>query len=776
MISRRHLLRLLGVGLGAGWALCTRRLHAGADSLAGAPDFSFIHLSDTHLDPRPAGAAYRHDGRSVGVLRWFAERAEAPITESGGLLAPDTTQHVDSTARPPQFAIHTGDVFEYSIVDDCWSDWGRSIEGVGLSVFCVPGNHDNTWGSINSVLRKQYGGDSYSFDREGCHFICLNSAGSLDPLPCWDERTLRWLESDLRKVPADRPVFLALHHPLSGNAGYASEYDKLRFWRLVHDRHVVMMFDGHWHQVRAGLWQNTPRVNGGETFRRNPGYATVRVSGGRVRQRYHFHDTAEGGQRETLVLDHPIDLRAPRFHGDLTAEAKKSGRRLAVGGRFTAEPAGLIDGSLSATAWVNGKRRAAAPLTIQAGEGGARVTGTLPTRRLPPGRHFVTVRVESLDQTVQIESEVGCPPQPVASEQVIEFEVTKPGPAVTRFHNPAGIKTPMLLCNAPDGDQMLLFGDTAGVVTAVGSERLEPRWRYETGSEVLHALSLARLGESTVVVGDADGRVHLVDPRDGRLVQRIDLGAPLYGAAIAVEGRLYMGDANGQLHAFDGESGREVWSVDAAEYAFETAPAYDSTTNRLLLGSWDGALYAIDRETGEVVWRAWSPTCEVDTKSRYNGPADCSALVFGDKLWAADRGYRLGRYRLVDGAFLGVVREQVSGIGAISLDGSTKAVIARGLDNRLTRLDTNGEVVWSVKTPLGRSPRAPVFAESVGALGVVSDTGLLSIVDADAGEQLGRHSLTPKLFVHSGLAYSDTSRSWYAAGMDGVVSKVPHPV
>src|SRR5690606_22032164 len=76
-------------------------------------DFTFFHFSDSHIDPRLTSQAFDPSGRSVQALRWIADSTGREIVQS----------KYGFHAEPPHFAIHTGDVFEYSVIDRTWSDW-----------------------------------------------------------------------------------------------------------------------------------------------------------------------------------------------------------------------------------------------------------------------------------------------------------------------------------------------------------------------------------------------------------------------------------------------------------------------------------------------------------------------------------------------------------------------------------------------------------------------------------------------------------------------------
>lgn len=780
-LSRRE---FHGLSLGGLAAACMPAGDACAAARPSGPidDFAFLHVSDTHLDPRPLGAQFNPDGRSVRALAWFAKQSRRAISPDGRF------REQDADAAAPAFALHTGDVFEYSIVDACWEDWQRVAEALACPVYCIAGNHDNTWSSINGQLRRLHGGDSYSFDHAGCHFVCLNSAGSLDPLPCWDERTLRWLADDLAQVDAATPVLLAMHHPLSGNAGYASEYDKLRFWEVVRRHHVAYIMDGHWHQVRAGQWQNIPRVNGGETFRLNTGFAAVSVRGGVLTQRYHFHESAQGGARDAVVMRHRIDQLAPRYACEVSAAVDEQQNRLAITGGIAT--VSVDDNELPrATVWLDGMRERPSNATVapsKAAENSAAhsfaVEADLDVTALVPGRHFATVRVESPTALVTLDSEVGESPTAVANEQAIAFDIADVSGHVvsTQYQNAAGIKTPLILLADSNGGDALAFGDTAGFVTVLDAATLQPHWRRQVGPELLQGLT--RVGAS-LAAGDSDGTLTVLDAASGAIVRRLDGFGPIFGPGVVVDDHLYFGDANGVLHAVDSRDWSKGWSRDVGQYAIEAAPAHDLLNDRLIVGSWDGFYYAVDRGAGDVAWKAWNAFGQVETKSRYYGPGDCSPVVVGEEIWGTDRGYRLGRYQAADGKFLGPVRDKVAAIAAVAPVDPDAGVIARGLDDQLIRFNRDGSVRWEASLPLGRTPAPPTCVHAWAAtsspagvtrpwIGAVSDTGLMTLVDAATGAPQLRWSTTPGLFVLAPLATTADGSAWYAAGMDGVVTRI----
>ena len=502
-------------------------------------------------------------------------------------------------------------------------------------------------------------------------------------------------------------------------------------------------------------------------------------------QRYHFHDTAQGGARDALVLRTRLDAPVPRYSAKLAVEFKsQADRQIRIIGTITAEaiPASN-DPAIRVTAWLDGERGAARETHASPGAEPSRGIASetfevdLNAADLPPGRHYVTVRFESVAEQVHIESEVADGPTPLANEQAVTFELADPAGryAAVSYQGGAGVKTRLIEVDRDNGAPLLIFGDTAGVVTALDASTMQPRWQYATASEILHALT--RVGPH-IVAGDTDGNLHVLDARTGAQLHKLSDFAPVFGAGLVVDGALYFGDANGWLHAVDTTTWAKIWSRDVAQFAFESPPVHDSQNDRLLLGSWDGFYYSVSRAAGEVQWKAWNTQGQVAAKSRYYGPADSAPVVVGDEMWGADRGYRLGRYRLIDGEFLGEVHSQVAAIAPVGgpTDAAGEGVVARGQDNRLIRFRPDGSIAWETEAPLGRCPIPPTVAAPPagrrGNIAAVSDRGLLTLVDAESGEPQLQWSLTPQLFVLAPVTASSDGKAWFAAGMDGVVTRI----
>jgi outer membrane protein assembly factor BamB len=153
-------------------------------------------------------------------------------------------------------------------------------------------------------------------------------------------------------------------------------------------------------------------------------------------------------------------------------------------------------------------------------------------------------------------------------------------------------------------------------------------------------------------------------------------------------------------------------------------------------------------------------------QSRYYAPADCPPVVIGERLFVADRSYRLGSYAL-DGEYLGLISEDATAIG-LTEDG--QGLYSRGFKG-LVRYDGEGRVAWSQPLPLGRFPSPP--AAAAGRVYACSDLGVLSALDAADGKVLWQYQASPRLHVMAPVG-ADPKGEVCVAGMDGSVIGVSH--
>jgi 3',5'-cyclic AMP phosphodiesterase CpdA len=235
--NRRDLLRLSGgalwVGLasacGAGARGATPTAPASAPTAPTAPTgFLMFQLTDTHwgykgpANPDPAAAFER----SVAEIAGWPSR--------------------------PELVVHTGDVTHMT------SDAGerkarleaaRALLGkLGCELLVIPGEHDAA-ADHGAAFQAVFGPTHQARELRGVHLIALDNAS--DPKGGLGDDQLAWLDREVAKVPADRPLLVFTHRPLFALAQPWDWFtqDGERALAIL-DRHPnTTVFYGHIHQA-----------------------------------------------------------------------------------------------------------------------------------------------------------------------------------------------------------------------------------------------------------------------------------------------------------------------------------------------------------------------------------------------------------------------------------------------------------------------------------------------------------------------------------------------
>jgi outer membrane protein assembly factor BamB len=687
------------------------------------PDFSFIQISDSHIDPRPAGVPAREGGRSTDTIQWVCAEAAKP----------QTLQPYNVTAPPPAFVIATGDLTEFGVIAKTWSDVERCFQPLRCPFYITPGNHDDTWTAILPIMRRLYGSDSYSFDKFGCHFAVINSTSPQEPVPCLDRRTLNWLHKDLARLKDDTPIFLFMHHPLY-TTEFAFPYEQLRLLDAIEGHRITAILDGHGHNPTPGKWENIDRIMGGSTYGDNAGYNVVSVVNGTLRIGYRFHKDRpmKPMLEKPLLAPEPtceIDILSPEPGNPVSSTGAVS-----LAARVKANGLGIVGARFE----VGGDTETSGKLVAAAGNG---YCGMMDARPLMPGWHFVRVSVTDDAKRTW--------------ERAAEFEVALPeGEAsvlAARHHqHGAGMKAAPLLHNG-----LVITVDTGGEVTAF-DHSFKRKWEFQTGGEILATPAVAG---DLIVFGSGDARIYGISACSGKKVWEYKANGAVYGQPVIKDGVAYVGDNEGYVHAINVKSGRKVWAVKHAIFSVEAAGTMCDDT--FCVGAWDGWVYGIKPADGTLKWKQACPTNQASGRiNRYFAAADCPPVCAGAKLFVTDRGYFLGLYE-PDGRYSRQLQKNCSAIG-LSEDG--RFVYARSLDDGLTKYDADGNVVWKRDVPLGRFPIQPT--ERNGKVYVCSNRGTLSVLDASNGKVLWQYQVSPRLDVMAGVAVDERGVAC-TADMDG---------
>lgn len=713
------ILAFLGLGLGLAGRVA---LAAGVDAPAPPAGFSFIQITDTHLDYVPRLAANPAKMRSVTALRKLAEIIKAN---------PESTR--------PAFVLHTGDLTEFGFAGQTSRFVESILGGLGLPVYWTPGNHDMTWSGDAAFARRQ-GGVNFTFRQGGVTLIGLRTATPQDYAPSIGPEMLDFVAQTLQPLTPADPVILAMHHP--PNTEFASRYDTDRLLDLLRPYNVVVMLVGHGHRAYGWSDDGLDWVMGGSTFSPKgdlDGYNLVTLTSATLTSAYHTLTIPHAPRvmlRKSLTPAKPyptIKIESPAPETTVR-EARLSVRAHIAADAHLTSAAAVIDGTLRQ------------PLALQGGV----AQGTLDLATLADGAHSLRIEFIAGPKNVYHRSGEFLLARPAAPHQ---------GRALWRTSLRTGIKaTPLLI-----GDRLYL-GGLDGKFRALDARDGRVLWTFDAGAEILTTAAAAPAGR--LVFGTGGGDLLVLDVQ-GREVGRHHAGAPIDGAPVVDAAAVaYAATNQGDLLAFDTQNAKLLWQKKVAAQAIESGVALGE--GRLYAGSWDGYLYCVEAATGRQLWRVPGPYGQ-RTVNRYYAPADDGPKLAGGRVWLADRAYRLGSYS-PEGKYAG---DQGRGVAAVGISEDRQSIYLRHLSSSLTKLSLGGKILW--ESPDGVRGRVPIPPQEIsGRIYGITNNGLLSVLNAQDGKPLWRYQLTPGQFVFGGVAL-DSKGTVYAAGMDGAVSAIAPP-
>jgi 3',5'-cyclic AMP phosphodiesterase CpdA len=235
-MKRRQLLKSVALTVGAG---VTVPFAASGESRKKKRKLRIAHITDVHIRPE-------HDAPSRFKKCMNAIREHKPdfFLNGGDSIYAADYDHVTRERVQQQ-----------------WNIWHACMNEIkDYEVYSCLGNHDMWWAAPDKQ-DAMYGKDHvvkqlgipdryYSFDKNGWHFIVLDSnnqsAGSIDE----EQRT--WLENDLNKLQPDTPVLILSHYPLLAactniDGGMHTDYLYLVDLFFKHKDKVKACISGHVH-------------------------------------------------------------------------------------------------------------------------------------------------------------------------------------------------------------------------------------------------------------------------------------------------------------------------------------------------------------------------------------------------------------------------------------------------------------------------------------------------------------------------------------------------
>lgn len=668
------------------------------------PDFTILHMSDSHV---PFALAQTKE--TVKALPVGKEIALAPF----GITVP-----------APGLAIVTGDLNEYGGGAGAWEQYQSLWRDLGIPVYSQLGNHDNTWDCSRPRLRKIQGSVYYAFEYSGAKFVGWDTASAQDPRPSVSAEGLNWLRSEFERTPAEQPVFLFCHHPLGGSE-FSSAYDSARLLEVLQTRNVVLMLVGHGHGARAMRIAGFDAVMGGNTYSDTRGYGIISVKDNVIRV---CHQFLNGEQKLTKLLEKPLPQRSPFL---AVTSAPDDGKVFGTEDPLTWEATVGAPGAASARCLLDGELKG----SITGGP--ERWTVQLDREGLSPGAHVLRMEFTDAGGIVTTHSVAfrlqGGPVQIAWRQQLLG----------------SCQSTPLAL------DGRLYVGSNDGAISCLEASSGKSLWRMTTGGEVRSGI--VSLGDGRVCFASADGQLRAVTP-EGKFAWTYDAGSPMYSTPVVQGNTVACGTNGGEVVALDRQTGQLLWRTKAADYTIETPGAVGPEA--FYFGAWDRYVHALSLTDGKLLWSGLSKGAEKETGSaRYYSPADCGPVYCQEKVFVADRAYKLSILDAKTGQLL-ASEDKCAAVGAAA-DG--QSVYVRHSDGRVSKRGPEGNVLWVAEAPTGYVPTPPV--EAAGKVYVISGAGTLTVLDAATGAVRSQYKVSPGLYVFAAPACD--GQQVYVADMGG---------
>ncbi|MBZ0252717.1 MAG: metallophosphoesterase family protein, partial [Candidatus Methylomirabilis sp.] len=213
--------------------------------------FSFATLNDTHVGETTAGLIV-----VAGVVLTPGFTIDDLETPDPGnpywrFTNEDAVRRLND--RPEvAFTIIKGDLTSEQTPEE-FEEAKRIFDGLRRPYYVLRGNHDRKGGNAGDPFLEVFDlpRSYYSFDREGHHFVLLDSVDPPTGFGVLPEAQRDWMEADLAANPR-KPTFIYAHHPLAPatEAGYripiTESVDFVR--RIAAFPEVLGVFSGHTHR------------------------------------------------------------------------------------------------------------------------------------------------------------------------------------------------------------------------------------------------------------------------------------------------------------------------------------------------------------------------------------------------------------------------------------------------------------------------------------------------------------------------------------------------
>lgn len=214
-----------------------------------------------------AGTANRAAADEVGLtfFGWSDQHVQTDGNADHLLPAVDAMNELPGTPYPPQiggvvavpaFVFGCGDITEWP-TNAAKDRYAELIEKrLKFPAYNIPGNHDAGGKAPSETMHRwivaRHGALSYTFEQGGVRFLAVHAEydESLNnPAQPVAEQALRFIREELKRVPDDVPVVVALHLCYDAITNRDALVDALS------GKNVILVLGGHYHQSKADVYR-----------------------------------------------------------------------------------------------------------------------------------------------------------------------------------------------------------------------------------------------------------------------------------------------------------------------------------------------------------------------------------------------------------------------------------------------------------------------------------------------------------------------------------------
>ena len=309
-------------------------------------------------------------------------------------------------------------------------------------------------------------------------------------------------------------------------------------------------------------------------------------------------------------------------------------------------------------------------------------------------------------------------------------------------------------------DNMVIFGNRSGKITALSTESGNEIWTYETKGPIYTEPAF----DSTLVyVTSTDSNLYCLNYKTGEKVWSYKTGAAIVAHPVVYDKKVYFGGSDGKFRAVNSRTGKLVWDFMFIPTYVETKPLI--VDGKVIFGAWNTLLYALDAEKGTMAW-LWKG----EKSGLLYSPAVVHPVYANGKVFVVAPDRVMSAINIEDGTTVWrsdtfKVRENIG----LSEDGNT--VYAKTMWDIVCAVSTEGdepETRWSTEVNFGFEIDPSIPVERDGVVYFDTQLGFVYALDATDGRILWGHRIGSNLLNTPVL----DGNSLIISGMDGKVTKL----